>query len=167
VAEAPHLDHADQSPPPGVPGGGGLVPVLQRIVTWDGDGTPVVREQQVFTKAQVSQIAMAAASLPYVDPNDELALALGLRPSEFYGMTNLEVMLVKQARYAAESGETDVIDKVLDRLVGKPKQSVEKHEIVETYDQALARIGRAAAAKARPIDAEIVGKHDADPVDLL
>ena len=157
MAGEKHLDGDGLTPPPSAPGGGALVPIQQRIVSWDVDGNPVVRSVSVFTKAQVSEIAMAAASLPYVDPNDELAVTLGLPPSEFHGKTNLEVMLIRQARWAAESGDTDVIDKVLDRLVGKPKQSVESHTISETYDQALQRIARAAAA-AKPvvIDAETV-----------
>ncbi len=154
-----HLDGANQPPAPGSPGAGALVPITQRLVTWDKDGNPLVRNVQVFTRAQVSEIAMAAASEPFIDPNDELAISLGLPPSEFYGATNLEVMLVKQARNAAKTGDTDVVEKILDRLIGRPKQSIEKHEIVESYESALKRIG----AKTRAVvDAEIV-----DPLDQL
>lgn len=138
-----HLDGGNEGPAPGTPGAG-LVAINRRLVTWDAQGNPVVNNVAVFTRANVSELAMAAASQPYVTPDDELAVALGLPPSEFYGMTNLEVMLVKQARWAATSGETDVIEKVLDRLIGRPKQSIEKHEITETYEQALARVGKKA-----------------------
>lgn len=159
MAGETHLDGAGKPPAPGAPGAGGLVPVNQQIVTWDGEGNPIVKTQRVFTKAQVSEIAMAAASQPYVDPNDELAVALGLPPSRFYGMSNLEVMLIKQAEYAASSGERDYVNDVLDRLIGKPVAKSESHNINETYDQALQRIAKAAAAKAKPaniVDAEIV-----------
>lgn len=141
------------------------IPITQRIVTWDASGNPVVKAVSVFTKAQVSEIAMAAASAPYVDSaaDDELAISLGLPPSEFYGMTNLEVMLIKQARWAAKSGETEVIDKVLDRLVGKPKQTSENHTITETYEQALQRIARKMSAAPIPTTAEPLR----DPIDDL
>lgn len=159
-----HLDGANEPPPPGVPGGGVLAPVNQRLVTWDADGNPLVKNVRVFTKTQVAEIAMAAASQPYVDLNDELAVALGLPPSRFYGMTNLEVMLVRQAEWAAASGETDVIEKVLDRLVGKPKQSSESLHIHDSYEEALKRIGAKAAATTKPAiqEAEIV-----DPLENL
>ena len=139
--------------PPSREGGGALGPVAvtQRLVVWDKDGNPVVKTQQVFTKTQINELQMAAAAMPYVDPNDELAVAIGLPPSEFYGMTNLEVMLVKQARYAAASGERDYVNDVLDRLQGKPKQSSESHVVTDTYESALARIGQTAAAKAKPV----------------
>lgn len=134
-----------------------LAPIPRRIVEWDIEGNPVVRTVSVFSRAQVSEIAMAAASQPYVSPEDELAVALGLPTSEFYGMTNLEVMLVKQARHAAESGDSAVVDKVLDRLVGKPKLTTESHHIHESYEQALRRIGQ------KVVEAEVVR----DPLDEL
>lgn len=137
------------------------MPVNQQIVTWDADGNPVVRAVRVFTKAQVSQIALAAFSQPYVDPNDELAIAIGLKPSRFYGMTNLEVAMVRQAEAAAK-GDLDAHEALLDRAIGKPKQSVEK-ELGDNYAQALDRIAKAAAAKAagsgpagQVLDAEVV-----------
>lgn len=151
-----HLD-AREPPVPGTPGAGGLVPVLQRIVTWDSQGNPLVRNHAVFTKIQVSDIAMAAASALHVDPDDELAVALGLPPSEFYGMSNLEVMLIKQARWAAKSGETDVIEHVLDRLIGRPKQVSESKSLELTYEDYLKEVGRREAKRAQPsVEAEIL-----------
>lgn len=131
-----------------------LVPVTSRIVSFDpATGQPVVRDVQVFTRAQVSEIAMAAASLPYSEPDDELALELGLPTSEFYGRPNLEVMLIKQARNAARSGDPDVIEKVLDRLIGKPKTTSENLNISRSYEDVLNDI---AAREAQPVDAEVV-----------
>jgi len=152
-----HLDGANTPLAPGQPGAGGLVPVMQRLVAWGPDGNPIVRTTAVFTKQQIGDLQMAAASSLFVDPNDELAIAIGLPPSEFYGMTNLEVMLIKQARYAASSGERDYINDVLDRLQGKAKTTAEVHTTSETYEQFIARIGRAAAAKAKPVN----GVHEA------
>jgi len=118
-------------------------------VTWDAEGNPVVKNVQVFTRAQVSDIAMAAASAPYITADDELALALGLPPSEFHGMSNLEVMLIKQARWAAASGETDVIEKVLDRLIGRPKTTAEVKSLSLGYEDMLKEIARKEAEGAR------------------
>lgn len=153
-----HLDGAGKPPAPGSPGAGALVPIMQRLVTWGADGNPVVRTSAVFSKQQIGDLQMAAASSFFTDPNDELAIAIGLPPSEFYGMTNLEVMLIKQARYAATSGEREYINDVLDRLQGKAKTTAEVHSTVETYEQFLARVGRAAAAKAKPVN----GVHEAE-----
>lgn len=141
MSDKTHLDGANDGPAPGSPGAG-LVAINQRLVTWDAAGNPVVKNVAVFTRANVSELAMAAASQPYVTADDELAVSLGLPPSEFYGMTNLEVMLLKQARWAATSGETAVIEKVLDRLIGRPKTTAETHTITETYEQALTRISK-------------------------
>lgn len=151
--DAPHLALThQQSPALGTPGTG-LSAVNRRIVVWE-NGVPVVRTETCFTKAQVSDIAMAAASQPYVTADDELAIELGLPPSRFYGMTNLEVMLLKQAENAARTGDGQEVDRILDRLIGKPLAKSENLNISDTYEKALERIGKAAAAK--PIDAQVV-----------
>lgn len=151
MADAPHLVPPD-GPAPGSPGAG-LVAVPRRIVSWDmTTGEPVVRTVQVFTKAQVSEIAMAAASLPYAEPGDELAVELGLPPSEFYGRPILEVMLIRQARNAARTGDSQEVERVLDRLVGKPKQTSESHRITETYEEFLKRVSQSEVAGARPVE---------------
>lgn len=156
------------APTPGSPGVG----VFNRaIVTWDAAGNPLVRTVQVFSKAQVSEIAMAAASMPYVGPetvDDAARAALGLSVSEFYGMTNLEVMLIKQARKAATTGESAEVDAVLDRLIGKPLAKTESKTLALTYEDFLKQKaaeesqGQPPPAAASPgprpavIDAEVV-----------
>jgi hypothetical protein len=124
-----------------------IVPVNRRLVTFDPtSGVPVLSTGPVFTRAQVSELALAAASQLYVDPNDELAVSLGLPPSRFWGMTNLEVMLIKQAEAAARTGEN--VDAILDRIIGKPKQSIESHKVVETYEGMLQRLAKDASIPA-------------------
>lgn len=154
-----HLDKSVNSLPPG--------PVVPRrqIVTWK-DGAPVVEAVPQLTPKTINDIGAAAVAQLYEHPDDALALELGLPPSEFYGMTLMEVMLIKQAREAARTGATDEVEAILDRRLGKPKQSVEKHVVTETYEEALARISKAAATTARPVvmDAEVV---DPNVEDLL
>ncbi len=89
----------------------------------------------------------AAATLPYQDANDELAISMGLPPSRFYGMTNLEVMLIKRQEEAARTGESVEVEHILDRLLGKPKATSEVHTTSETYEQYLARVGQSEAEK--------------------
>ena len=118
-----------------------LIPINRRIVAWDPDtGQPVVQNVPMFTRAQISEIALAAASQPYVDPDDEIKIELGLAPSRFFGRSNLEVMLVKQAEGAAKTGEG--VDSILDRLIGKPKQSLESVKVSMSYEDWLKDVAR-------------------------
>ncbi len=149
--------------PPAPPGA-----VNTRIMRWEG-GQPVVRDVPMLTKTQIQEIGAAALALPYSEPGDALAIELGLQPSEFYGRPLYEVMKIKQAREAARTGDTAIIESIEDRVVGKPKQSVESHSIKETYEEYLARISRedALPVRALPIqDAEVVAPA-ADPLEDL
>lgn len=148
ASDAPHLDEANDPPPEGAPNSpdNSLVPVNRRVVTWGPNGTPMVKEIPMLTRAVISEIAMAAASMPYSDPDDDLAIEMGLPPSEFYGMTNLEVMIIKRTRNAALTGDEDKIEKVLDRLIGKPKAISEQHRVTETYEEFLSRTAKEAEA---------------------
>ncbi len=114
-------------------------PINRRLVIWE-NGAPVLADVPMFTRAQVSELALAAASQPYIDENDELAIELGLPPSRFYGKSNLEVMLIKQAENSAKTGEG--VDAILDRLIGKPKQSVESVKVSVSYEDWLKEVAR-------------------------
>lgn len=104
---------------------------------WDANGVPVPSSAPLLSKQNVEDLAVAALSLPYVgDP-------LGLYP-EFDGMTNAEVMLVKLARQAAD-GSMDATEILLDRVLGRPKQSVESKTFRMTYEDLLRE--KAAAAQ--------------------
>ena len=120
-----------------------LPAVHQRIVTWEG-GVPVVKNVPVITESVVAAVQAAAAAQLYVDADDALAAELGLPPSRFSGMTNIEVMLVKRTELAAKTGDDDRIERVLDRLVGKPKTKGEVHSVSETYEQFLERTAKKA-----------------------
>ena len=120
--------------------------VNQRIVTWEG-GVPVVRNVPIITEGVVAAVQAAAAAQPYVDPDDALAVEMGLPPSRFSGMTNIEVMIVKRTELAAKTGDDDRIERVLDRLVGKPKTKGEIHAVSETYEQFLERTAKGKAPR--------------------
>lgn len=132
-------------PPPG----SDLVPVLQRVVQWDRtSGTPVVKTVSVFTQKQIVDVMHAAAASAYT----------GKEP-QYRGWTNLEVMVDKRIRHAAESGITDEIDGILDRLAGKPKTTAEVTHRRMTYEDRLRDI-----EKAEAMDAEVVSPSPA-PVE--
>lgn len=115
---------------------------------------PVVREVPLATPALIKDLSAAALVETYSEPEDALAIEMGLPPSEFYGRPLIEVMLIRRARYAAKTGDDDVIERILDRELGKPKTTAENHNINESYEDALARIGK--AEKAQPVEAMIV-----------
>ena len=131
-------------------------PIPRRIVVFEG-GVPVVKDAPLVTAAVVKEIGAAALAELYAEPGDLLALELGLPPSEFYGRPLIEVMLVRQARNAARTGDMAEVEAILDRQLGKPKTTSENHHITESYEDALKRIGAsedaARVAAARPIDA--------------
>ena len=124
------------------------VVVQQRLVVFDADGMPMVTTTPYIPKAKIQQLALQALSLPYTSANDELAIELGLKPSDYYGRPLVEVMLVKAALGAAQSGDIDQIEKILDRAIGKPKTSSENVNINGSYEDFLKSAGD--LMKARP-----------------
>lgn len=97
----------------------------------------------MLSPEQIKDVGAAAVTELYKEPDDDLALELGLPTSEFYGRPLIEVMLVRQARNAARTGDKDEVEAILDRRLGKPKATVESHSTTETYEQYLERIGKA------------------------
>lgn len=152
--DAPHLAGPRTPAPREI-----MAPIPRRLVVFEG-GVPTVREVPLVTAALVKDIQKAALAELYSEPDDELAVELGLPPSEFYGRPLVEVMLIRQARHAAKTGDKDEIEAIRDRLEGKPKTTSENHNISESYEDALARIGKAEAARASAppviMDAEVV-----------
>ena len=119
---------------------------------------PVVTTQPYIPKAKIQQLALQALSLPYTSANDELAIELGLKPSDYYGRPLVEVMVVKAALAAAQSGDVDIIEKVLDRAIGKPKTSSENLNMNGSYEDFLKAAAELMKPKGpRPVeDAEVV-----------
>jgi len=108
--------------------------VNRRLMVWGADGLPVPSSSPLITKPQLEALAGAAMSLPYVDP-------LGLDGGEFDGLTNAEVMMIRMARKAAE-GDLAVASELLDRVLGRPKQSVESKSIRMSYEDVLKEMAR-------------------------
>jgi hypothetical protein len=147
------LERVVSAPPPGV--------LNRQLIEWV-DGAPVVKTMTLITAPQIKDLHAASLTQIYSEPYDDLAIEMGLPPSRFYGMTLLEVMLIKRAENAARSGDSDEVERILDRELGKPKTTAEVHSVSETYEQACLRIARAeeakrvASAKVVVVDADVV-----------
>lgn len=135
-------------------------PVInQRLVVWDEAGNPLVTTAPLITKRQLTDLYMAAAAQPFVceDP---------LNPDFIYnGLSCAEVMIRKQMLLAAQTGNAEA---VMDRLLGRPTQSVESKRLVMTYEEALREIGRKANLNpAPPIPTTASpSSYDEDPFDI-
>lgn len=146
------LPAPDASPTPSVTpkvvGGAGLVPtgitINRRLIQWDENGNPVPISQPVLAKKQIQDLGAAVMSMPYQDP-------LGLEP-EFDGMTNAEVIYIRLARDAAD-GDHEARKELLDRVLGKPKQTSEVKKLDLTYQDFVDELARK-AGKAADVEGE-------------
>ncbi len=93
-----------------------------------------------ITPTSIKQLANVALSMPY---EGEFNAELGINVIEprFQGMSNAEVMWVKLAEQAA-NGNLDAAKIILDRVLGKPKQSVESTSLSMTYEQYLEHLSK-------------------------
>jgi len=146
---------------------------LRRMIVFGADGVPRPVSVPLLTKQSVEDLAVAALSLPYKippapPPLDPLSLELPtaeykerLREHneglEFIGMSNAEVMIVKLAR-AAAAGSMQATETLLDRVLGRPKQSLESKSMTMTYADVLKE--KAARAEAVDVLAEVARRTE-------
>lgn len=83
----------------------------------------------------IKQLATTALSLPYVGEFDE-ELGIFIIEPRFQGLSNAEVMWIKVAEKAA-GGDLGATNIILDRILGKPKQSVESANVNMSYQEFL------------------------------
>ena len=107
----------------------------ESIIDW-GSGEPIVVYREMLTKEVISDLSIAALSLPYRRTDKEIVLGQNI---EFEGKSNAEVMHILLARKAA-SGSIEAIKMLQDRILGKPMQQIKSLKITETYTEYLERI---------------------------
>lgn len=117
------------------------IAVKRRFITWDAAGNPQVVSEDVLTKAAINDLYMAAAAQMY-EPEPGNAV-----DAQYAGLTCAEVMVRKQIMAAARSGAAEI---VMDRLVGRPKQSTEVTKLNLTYEDTLREIARKESLKLGP-----------------
>jgi hypothetical protein len=108
---------------------------LRTQLEWNDNGLPRVVGKEIISKAAVNDLNNAAFTLPYVLEVDENGEVLE-GEKEFEGMINAEVAAIRRARSAAK-GDYDSHVFMLDRICGKPKQSVESTSMSMTYQEYL------------------------------
>ena len=175
----------DVAAPGAPPVVGTLGTVNRRIIVWGPDGMPTPSAAPMITKPALEALASVALSLPYkVREKVPFELTVPLPPDaspaanqqremdlaraeydwevdqEFAGLTNAEVMIIRLARAAAE-GNLASIESMLDRALGRPKQSMETKSLTMSYADVLkekaARLRQnEALAAAATVDAEVV-----------
>jgi hypothetical protein len=160
--------------------------VQKRLIVWGPDGVPRPSSVPALTSQGITELSTVALSLPYKLKPLEVFPPLGKDASniekarrqqeeekaqrdyedelEFEGMTNAEVMIIRMARLAA-AGDNEATAAILDRTLGRPKQSIESKSMTMTYADVLKE--KAARASA-PVDAvcAIVRKDHAGGGDL-
>ncbi len=104
----------------------------ESFVDWT-DGTPTVVYRQMITPEVLSDLPLAALSLPYKRSEEDIFLG---NEEEFEGRTNAEVMNIRLARRAA-AGEMEATKLIQDRILGRPKQQIESRSVTQTYTQYL------------------------------
>jgi len=109
------------------------------MITWV-NGVPEPTYTNIVSAQSVKKLAQVAASLPYEGEWDEELEMYVIEP-RFKGMTNIEVMWVRLAEKAA-NGDTGAMNMIFDRILGKPKQSVETASVSMTYQEFLTELSK-------------------------
>lgn len=105
------------------------------LINWV-DGRPIPVYSHPLNKQQVSDLVTSALSLQYTGEIDTETGEPVNFDSRFMGMTNAEVMAIRLAEKAA-SGDHKATEQLLDRILGKPKQSVETVGVKMNYKDFL------------------------------
>lgn len=133
------------------------------------DGRPMPRYAQPLNKQQMSELVTAALSTEYegdIDPETGEPCNFD---SRYRGMTKAEVMALRLADRAA-AGDNKATTEVLDRVLGKPKQSVETVGVKMTYHDFLEMLEKDETAQQKAefthtIDLEAVFPDDHTDTD--
>ncbi len=134
------------------------------------DGMPVPAYVEPVGREALPELGIVALSLPYkgspaYDPKTgeglidvETGEPLLVIEKEFRGMTNAEVMMIRMADKAAR-GSNEAFDKILDRVIGRPKQVNENLNMTMSYEEYLAKLAEEEDAEQAQI---IEVKEDTD-----
>ena len=104
----------------------------------DGEVVPVGRGQ--ITPAQILEQFKSVVALPYSG-----------KEADKIGMTLIEAALYSAAKKAAD-GDTDAMEKILNRLMGKPLQQVQNLNMTTTLKEFLDAIARTECGSAIDVD---------------
>lgn len=127
-------------------GGGLTIRSYRSEIEWV-NGTPTIIDKDIISDRGLKDLVPTALSLPYQgkiisepDENGRFVDRREIEP-EFEGMTNAEVMVIKEAQRAA-AGNSDATHRLLDRILGKPKQQNENLNVNASYSDYLESLER-------------------------
>lgn len=115
-----------------------------RLIRWE-NGVPYPVYAPPMQKDQLSSLINAAIAVEYEGELDEETGERHLDP-RYEGCTMGEVMALKLAEKAA-SGNLNAVNMVFDRILGKPKQSVESTTMTVSYTDYLAQLAQEESAE--------------------
>lgn len=140
--------------------------VRGRLIDWDpATGLPVPISRPLLTTPQIEALATTALSLLY-DPDEPDETDFTSKKSyeaavkkweternKYAGMTCGEVMMVKLAQHAAE-GNHAATEELLDRVLGRPKQTAEVKSVSMKYEDYLKKMAEEDARRGA-VDVEV------------
>jgi len=107
----------------------------RKIIEWI-NGVPIPKTERILNEGDVQAVVKAASSMTYTQEDD----ILGIYP-ELYGLSYVEAATIQLARQAA-NGDQKAIEMLLDRNIGKPKQTNENKNMNMTYQDFLDAISK-------------------------
>lgn len=120
------------------------------IFEWE-DGAPKPRGSKSMKKEQLQDLYHASLGIMYQGDWDPMTQTYVIDPL-YAGMTYGQMMVFKQVRKAAESGEANLIEKVMDRVLGKPKQAMETVTMSLSYEEFMLRSAQEEQQRQQVID---------------
>lgn len=105
-----------------------------QLFDW-AEGMPRPKRKTSMGKEQVQNIHNAAAALPYQGEWNPLTQRFEM-PPDMVGLTMAEAAIYRQWLKAAD-GDTKAYEKLMDRMLGKPKQAVETVSMKLSYSEFL------------------------------
>lgn len=170
---------------PGAPIGaeGNRALVRGRLIEWDpATGLPVPVSRPVLTVPQIEALASTSLSLLY-EPEEPVATDFTTKQayetarakweeerSKYAGMTCAEVMMVRLAQRAAD-GNQAATSELLDRVLGRPKQTSEVKSVSMKYEDYLKKVAeedakRRAAESVVDVEVQPPGPSPAAPPEF-
>lgn len=129
------------------------------------EGMPKPRRKRAMGKEQIQNLHNAAAALPYRGVWNPLTQRFEMEV-DYAGLTQAEVAILKQWEKAA-SGDTKAYEKLMDRMLGKPKQAVETVSMKLSYQEVLDLMAERDAEDGIIIEVDSSPVNDKNETDLV
>ena len=102
------------------------------------NGVPQPAYREIISRESVGDLPLVTLSLPYERTPSEIIDDID---KDLEGLTNAEVIMIRITRQAAH-GDQDAVKILLDRILGKPKQSIETKTLALNYQDYLEELAR-------------------------